>query len=368
MNNIKTKNEKIKRKYFDWMVNARGFSPKTIKAIELAIWKYEEFTKESDYCEFNEKFAEQFKKYLALHKNKQTGQPLSLTTQYHILRHVNAFFMWLSGQSGYKSKVHSDDVQYLRLSKKESRIATSSKHPEYPTLAYIKQLCESIEPDSDIDLRDRALIAFTALSGMRDLAVITLPIGCFNIKTLEIEQEPLRGVKTKFSKQILTRLFEFDEILVKYVIDWYSFLVEKNLYKLTDPLFPRTKVEQAGVSNYGFVAKGLEPEFWANAGAMRTIFKERAKDAGLDYFSPHKFRHFAINKAYESIETGEQMKAVSQNVGHENVGTTFGYGYIEPKRVSSIIGSMSFDGKKKEDTQSEEIKEIKAMLEKLQKQ
>lgn len=370
MNKIKTKNEKIKRKYFNWMINAKGFSDKTIKAIEMAIWKYEDFTNDADYGEFNEKIAEQFKKYLATNKNVQSGKPLSLTSQYHILRHTNAFFMWLSAQAGYKSKVKPDEVQYLRLSKKESRIATSSKQPDYPSLAYIKELCGAIEPDSDIDLRDRALIAFTALSGMRDLAIVSLPISCFNTKTLEVEQEPTKGVKTKFSKQILTRLFVFDETLLKYVIDWHQYLVGKKLYRLNHPLFPRTQVEQAGKDDFGFIAKGIEPEFWADAGAMRKIFKQRASDAGLEYFSPHKFRHFAINKAYEFIETAEQMKAVSQNVGHENIGTTFGYGYIPPKRVSEVVASMDFSGKKKQTDLSitEQLKQMQESLEKLQKQ
>lgn len=370
MNKIKTKNEKIKRKYFNWMSNAKGFSGKTIKATEMAIWKYEDFTDNADYSVFSEKVAEQFKKYLATHKNAQTGNPLSLTSQYHILRHVNSFFSWLSGQPGYKSKVRTDDVQYLRLSKKESRIATSSKQPDYPSLAYIKELCESIEPDSDINLRDRALIAFTALSGMRDLAIVSLPISCFNVKTLEVEQEPLKGVKTKFSKQILTRLFVFDEVLLNYVIDWYQYLVDTKLYKLSYPLFPRTQVEQAGKDDFGFIAKGIEPEFWSDAGAMRKIFKQRANDVGLEYFSPHKFRHFAINKAYEFIETAEQMKAVSQNVGHENIGTTFGYGYIPQKRVSEVVASMDFSGKKKQTDLSvtEQLKQMQETLEKLQSQ
>lgn len=359
----------MKRKYFNWMVNAKGFSVKTIKAIEMAIWKYEDFTKDGDFRDFNEKVAEQFKKYLATNKNHQTGEPLSLTSQYHTLRHINAFFMWLSAQAGYKSKISTDAVQYLRLPKKESRIATEAKPQEYPTLEYIKKLCESIEPDSDIDLRDRALIAFTALSGMRDLAIVSLPIGCFNIKTLEVEQSPKRGVKTKFSKQILTRLFEFDETLLKYVTDWYSYLLEEKLYKLTNPLFPRTEVGHASKDDYGFIAKGIEPEFWSDAGAMRKIFKDRAKDAGLEYFSPHKFRHFAINRAYEFIETAEQMKAVSQNVGHENIGTTFGYGHIAPQKASQVVGAIDFTGKKKQaKPESEELKEIKEMLKNLQKQ
>ena len=46
MSKNKLKNEKIKRKYLAWLVDAEGYSKKTIECIEKALWKFEEFTKE----------------------------------------------------------------------------------------------------------------------------------------------------------------------------------------------------------------------------------------------------------------------------------------------------------------------------------
>lgn len=345
MSKAKAKNEKMKRKYFDWLAGAEGYSEKTLDAIEKAIWKYEEFTKDADFAEFNSKIAQQFKKHLGTRPNTRSGGTLSLPTQYHTLRHVNSFFMWLSGQSGYKSKIKPLDVRYLRLTKEESRKATSPAHPKYPTLSHIKKLC-AFEIETEIDRRDRAMIAFAALSGMRDLAIISLPLGCFDPNTLHVEQDPKFGVQTKFSKHITTVLFRFDQQLLGYVLEWERYLREQKLFTDADPLFPATNVELKSETEHAFTAKGVEAKFWASAGTMRKVFQDRARQQELEYFSPHKFRHFAISEAQKYAHSAEELKAVSQNVGHENLGTTFfGYGHMDTFRVKDVIGGMNFQKK-----------------------
>ncbi len=347
MSKIRYQNEKMKRKYFDWAKGALGLSIKTLQIKESALWKYDEFSKHQDYRKFNSDLAKGFKKWLETKKNTKTGNSLSKSSQYHVLRHVNEFFNWLSLQSTYKSKIRLDDVAYLRLSKADTKIATASKLPKYPTLNYIKKLCE-FDVVSEIDKRDRALIAFTALSGMRDLAIVTLPIGCFDVNKLQVEQDPSKGVKTKFSKTIYTTLFRFDEVLVKYVVDWYYYLRDEKLFDNSKPLFPSTNIEQVSKDQHSFTATGVSSEFWANTSPMRKIFRARMESQNLEYYSPHKFRHFAISEANKHAMGAEQMKAISQNVGHERLTTTFyGYGAIDNYRVADIIGGMDFTENRK---------------------
>ncbi len=346
MSKVRYQNEKMKRKYFDWSKGALGFSDKTMKVKESAIWKYDEFTKNQDYKKFNAEIAKNFKKWLESTKNKTTGKPLDKTTQYNILRHVNDFFTWLSMQSGYKSKIKADEVVYLRLSKADTRIATSSKMPKYPSLSYIQKMC-SFPVENEIDQRDRALIAFTALSGMRDLAIVSLPLGCFNPDKLLIEQDPSKGVKTKFSKIIYTTLFKFDSQLINYILDWYKFLKDEKLFDNSNPLFPSTKIELASETEHSFKSTGVDKSFWSDAGSMRKVFRFRAEQMELEYYSPHKFRHFAISEANKHAIGAEQMKAISQNVGHERLATTFyGYGAIDNYRVSDLISDMNFEDKR----------------------
>jgi len=342
MSKTRYTNEKVKRRYFDYSSGALGYSDKTIKAMELAMWKYDEFTKYEDYKKFNDIIAKQFKKWLSTNKNKRTGKILSLTTQYHTIRHVQDFFKWLSMQAGFKSRIKHDHIAYLRLSKADARIATSSKLPEYPTLAQVKKLC-SFPIESEIDKRDKALIAFTALSGMRDNAIISLPIGCFDKINLRVEQNPAKGVQTKFSKLIYTTLFQFDKTILKHFLDWYSYLINEKLYNISKPIFPSTNIDMKSETQHIFTATGITDKFWSNTDSMRMIFKKRAKQQSLEYYSPHKFRHFIINEASKHTKGAEQMKAVSQNMGHENISTTFyGYGAVNTARVGDIITDMDF--------------------------
>lgn len=360
MKKTKAKNEQIKRKYFNWLQEAHGYSDSTIESIEKAIWDYEAFSKEADFADFNAEKAKEFKKWLTA--KKHNGNSMSLQTQYTRLRHLNKFFTWLSGQSGYKSKVSVYDVSYLKLSKRDSKIATSPKVQEYPSVDYVKQLCNSIKIENEIDMRDRALIAFTLLSGMRDMAIITLPMSCFNPDKLQVIQDPKKGVHTKFSKHISTTLFRFDEELIGYIVEWYEFLKSKKLFDSNDPLFPRTKVEQQSQQNFSFKANGVEPEFWKSVSAMRKIFEDRSKRAGLRYYSPHKYRHTATKEATDHCRSAEQIKAVGQNLGHEHVGTTLmTYGRLTYDRVSDVVSDLSFK-KQNDDELKEQIKKLASQL------
>ncbi len=356
----KQKNEKIKRQYLRLMQDGKGFSSKSIDAIEKALWKYEEFSYQEDYGLFSSKKASQFKQFLKTNVNEKSEKALGITSQYHHLRHVKRFFVWLSSQAGYKSKVSADDAMYLDLSQKEKRQAISTKPQKYPTLEQVKTLC-NFEVKTELDQRDRALIAFTALTGMRDQAIVTLPIGCFDILNLSVDQNPNLGVETKFSKLITTTLFKIDKKLIDFVVDWYNYLVRDKKYSIDDPLFPSTELGHISDTHHTFEAKGISKVFWSDAGAMRKIFKTRSEQVKIPYFSPHKFRHFVINEVKKHISSMEQLKAVSQNLGHENITTTFGYGIIEESRVRDLVGEIDFSGlpgNRNEEAQAEKIAEI----------
>lgn len=361
MKNAKTKNEQMKRKYFKLLTGAKGFIDATIEVIEKALWDYEEFSCDEDYALFNEKKAREFKKWLAIKKHRNTT--MSLSTQYTRLTKLIKFFEWLSQQNGYKSRISTDDISYLQMSKKEAKVATSPKVDslEYPTLEQVKHLSNKIEPKTEIDLRDKALIAFTLLSGMRDNAIITLPLGCFDSEKLFINQDPSKGVRTKFSKTIPSFIFKFDKDLLNTILYWHSYLIKEKKFNLNDPFFPRTRISQISNTNYAFQADGVEPIYWKSAGSMRHIIKDRCKKANLKYFPPHKFRHATTRLAIDRCKNAEQMKAVSQNLGHESVSTTLlVYGRLAPDQIGRVITSMNFD--KEELDTDKKLKEIMRIM------
>ncbi|MFH0702096.1 MAG: tyrosine-type recombinase/integrase [bacterium] len=335
-------NEKIKNKYFDYLKESEGYAEATITAHKKAIFRYEEFSNFEDFKNFNKKRAIEYKKWLEEKIDPRTSNKISLTTVYHYIRNLREFFEWLAIQPTYKSKILLTDVDYLKLPKKQARIATSSKREDFPTIEQIKKAVESIKINSEIDLRDKALLSFTLSSGMRDKAIITLPIGCFVKDRMQINQDPKFGVQTKFSKTILSYLFRFDEDMVKYFLDWYEYLRTDKFFGNADPIFPKNKVINAE-NSLSFISNEVEPKFWQSATSIRDIFKQRFEKAGIKYFSPHTFRHTAILTALSKCRNGQEIKAISQNFGHENVSTTLtAYGTLNQTQMHETISGMCF--------------------------
>lgn len=335
-----SKNEKLKRKYFRLLKGADGYSDATIDGVEKALSLYEDFAKFEDFGQFSQNKACAFKDWLLQRTYK--GNPISSRTTYHVLRHVRAFFVWLSSQTGYRSKITLDSISYLNLDKRTVREVSAPKPVKFPSLDYVVKLTESIDVIAETDQRDRALIAGLLLSGMRCQAVATLPLGAFDTETLRIEQSPRLGVKTKYGKTIFSSLLRFDHKLIGYVVEWAKYLRSVKLFAETDPLFPRCKIVQAE-DGFTFESHEVEPVFWESTGPIRTILETRAAHAGLEYYHPHSFRHAAVHQATRYVQTPEEMKALSQNFGHEHVNTTLQtYGTLEVERVNEIIDSIDF--------------------------
>ncbi|TMA93745.1 MAG: hypothetical protein E6J74_17170 [Deltaproteobacteria bacterium] len=359
MSKVNAKNERTKWAFFRWLNNADGCCESTVDNIENAILLWQEFSRDEDFVLYNADKGIDFKKWLS--KRETHGKRLSLVTYHAYLRYLRKFFTWLVREPGYRNRIKSNAIDYLKITEREERMASQSVPRNYPSLEYVRQLVDSIAIRDEIDLRDRAMISFTLLTGMRDKAIASLPLGCFDDETLVIIQNPRQGVETKFAKLIPTMLFRFDEKMFGFIIEWSQHLKAKG-FGSQDPLFPRAKLDQ-GNGNLSFQSPTeVEAKFWHGAGRIREIFKQRSQQAGLPYYPPHTFRHLAINLAVRACKNGEETKAVSQNFGHEFVATTFrAYGNYAPSQLTEIIKEMDFSGKQ-EPTVKDEIREIKELL------
>jgi hypothetical protein len=77
------------------------------------------------------------------------------------LNALKRFFIWLAGQPGYKSRISYSDAEYFNLSAKETRIAKAHREERVPTLEQIRHVIQTMPSTTEIERRDRALIAFT---------------------------------------------------------------------------------------------------------------------------------------------------------------------------------------------------------------
>jgi integrase len=192
---------------------------------------------------------------------------------------------------------------------------------------------------TDIERRDRAVLAFTILTGVRDGAMVSL-----KLKHLDLEQacvhQDAREVRTKFSKTFTTWFFPVDKAFRQVVFEWVAFLRTEKLWGLDDPLFPATRVTVGPEGK--FAAAGLDRKHWRNATPIRAIFRQAFERVGFPYFNPHSFRKTLVGLGEQLCTTPEQFKAWSQNLGHEQVMTTFtSYGAVGTARQAEIIRQLA---------------------------
>ncbi|MEM8697026.1 MAG: tyrosine-type recombinase/integrase [Pseudomonadota bacterium] len=331
-------NTRMKRKYFDWLKDAKGRDEASIDAVAKALARFEDYTRHKDFKLFHIEQAKGFKSHLLAQKNARTGKPLSRATVHSTLSALRKFFIWLADKPSYKSRIDYSDADYFNLSEKDRRIAKASRQKPVPSLEQIEHVLKAMPADTDIDRRNRALIAFTILTGARDGALATLKMGHINLDEGYVDQDA-RVVKTKFSKTFTTWFFPVGDEPLAIVTDWCRQLREKLLWGDDDPLFPKTHI---GIGdNGGFAAMGLSREHWASAEPIRKIFREAFEAAGLPYFNPHSFRDTLVQLGQRKCATPESFKAWSQNLGHEGVLTTFlSYGTVPAQKQGELIRDM----------------------------
>ena len=331
-------NERIKRQYFAYLKEAKRHSEPTVDAAAKALSRFEEYTRHREFKAFHFEQAVAFKRHLAEQTAQRTGEKLSKATLHAPLKCLREFFFWLAGQPGYKARLQYSDAEYFNLSAKDTRIATAHRDRPVPTLEQMKHVIQAMPANTDIELRNRALVAFALLTGARDAAIASMKLKHVDQREGCVRQDS-REVKTKFSKTFTTYFFPVGDNVRAIVEDWVRFLREEKLWGDDDPLFPATRVGQGETRQ--FEAAGLERARWSNAGPIRTIFREAFTRAGLPYFHPHSLRKTLAKLGEQVCKSPEEFKAWSQNLGHEQVLTTFtSYGAVRADRQGEILRGL----------------------------
>ena len=264
---------------------------------------------------------------------------MSASTVHSTLAALKAFFVWLAQQPGYRARLKIADAEYFNAPDNLSRVATARRYKACPTLMQIRAMLDAMPTGGEIAQRDRALVAFTLLSGARDRAIVSFKLKHIDIESELIEQDA-REVRTKRAKTFTTWFFPVGEDIRKIFVDWVAYLRAQKGFGPEDPLFPRSKV--APGDDLKFQAIGLDRAPWANANPVRDAFRDACKFAGSPYFNPHSFRNTLVQLAYDLKLDPEALKAWSQNLGHESMLTTFcSYGEIPPSRQGEIIRGLA---------------------------
>lgn len=331
-------NARIVRDYLAYLKEAQRNSEQTIDSVAAAIARFEDFNKHRDFRKFHQQQAVAFKRHLANETSRRGKATLSKSTVRSTLAALRAFFHWLAGRPGYRSRFSFSDADYFNPSDRESRIALASRPRPTPTLAQVTHTLDCMPHTTVYERRDRALMAFLLLTGCRDRAAVSLKLRHVDLKEAVVYQDA-RDVETKFGKTITTFFFPVGDAPLRILAEWIDELTTVHLWGADDPLFPSTAIRQG--AEHHFEVSGIQRRHWRNADPVRRAFRAAFERAGLPAFHPHSFRHMLARYGFEVCRTPADLKAWSQNLGHEQMLTTFtSYGRLDPHRQGEIIKAL----------------------------
>ena len=338
MPNHSPENERVKHRYAIYMKEARSYDDQSVDGALAAIHRFESHTNFRDFKTFRQEQAVSFKHHLARQLNARTGKPLAKSTLLSIMSDLKAFFTWLACEKAYRRRLKETDADFFNLTERDGRVGRARLEKVVPTLEEAQHVIRSMPSGTDIERRGRALFAFILLTAGRDGAVVTLKRKHIDVARQHVRWDA-REVATKFRKSFDTYFYPVGDDIRQIVEEWIAFLDKELGWGPDDPLFPATRME-VGADGL-FQAVGLDRKHWASADPVRKVFKAAFAAVGLAYASPHRVRDTVSMLGQRKHMTTEEMKAWSQNMGHERIATTLtSYGPVSSHRQGELMRGL----------------------------
>lgn len=200
---VNEENERIKRAYLTFLREAKRCDDATVLKAANAILRLEASTGYKSFKRFHIEQPRAFKAKLNEDRSATTCKPLSKATISGILQANKAFFIWLAGQPGYKSRISYSDAEYFNQNAKDARIAHTQRDAPYPTLAQCRHAFDRMPEGTYIERRNKALFAFLMITAARDGAIAS-----FRLKHVDLIEgtvfQDAREVRTKGAKTFTT--------------------------------------------------------------------------------------------------------------------------------------------------------------------
>ncbi len=206
---------------------------------------------------------------------------------------IKSLFKYLDGEKLIDGNIWDG----IKVSKKQVIL------PKFLTVDEINNLLNSLDGDSPLDSRNKAMFEVLYATGMRISELLNLEVGNVNF------EERFIKVNGKGNKE---RIIPMSEVALKYLKNYYNndrLLLQKDL---TTTLFLNNR--GGSMSRQGFYK----------------IVKEKALLVGIDEISPHKFRH---SIATHMLNQGANLKTIQVLLGHENIVTTQIYSHVSKDKV-----------------------------------
>lgn len=325
-------NERLRHAYIEHLRDAKKYSDKTIDAAMRHLSELERFMDGKDFGSLTKSEAKAFSDQVHQRPSKAGAETLSGSSIVHTLSDLRAFYGWLTTIKG--RKVDLEAVARLTPTRRVLMGLRTQPDKAPPTPDHIRQMLAAMGDQTVIERRDRALVAFIYLTGIRVGAVISLRCKHVKLADRQVVQNA-REVNTKFGKNMLTSWFPVGNDIEQIVVAW----VEERFKGGANPdapLFPaKPRYRLPGDET---------PEketFWKTSEPVREVFQEACQAAGIDTINPHSVRDTLMVLGFEMCATLAELKAWSQNLGHEKLDTSqLYYGKLDTNRQNALMQGL----------------------------
>ena len=317
MRKYNAENERLRRRYEQYLREAKGQDDKSIDKMRAALVKFEECTKYKPYKAFRVDQARQFKDALKRAKTVQ-GKPLALTTIDATLRLVKGFFHWLAGQQGFKKVVTYSEVEYFNNNRNDARTAHAQRAVQYPSTIATRHAFQGMADQTELERRNKAIFAFLVITGARIGAASSLCLKHINLVDGYVLQDG-REVRMKAGKTFTTWFFPMHPDYLACFTSWVNYLRNEKMFGPEDALFP---LPERRLVNGKFVFDKVSREIYSNGSIINEVFKAAFVQVQMQPYGAHSIRKTLVQEMNDRDLSLAEQKAWSQNLGHENFATT----------------------------------------------
>lgn len=286
--------------YIEHLEVEGGRSSKTAENYTLYLERFAQFSNDITVGKITTEVVRKYRLWLNRYKN-DNGDPLSTITQsYHLIA--------LRGFLGYLSKrdIASLSPDKIELPKVNRKQVTFLHYDE------ITRMLEAIPLDSEVGLRDRAIIELLFSSGLRVSELVGLNRDHVNTKRREFM---VRGKGQK------DRPVFIGASTAEHVQEYL-----KTRFDNLPPLF--LSYSRNNTSSMSGDYRRL------SARSIQRIISRYARLAGITkHVSPHTMRH---SFATDLLMNGADLRSVQSMLGHSNISTTQVYTHVTDEHLREV--------------------------------
>ena len=274
-----TENDRI---VHEWQDYARRYDRKTVQAHLFTIRDFDLFLTGKPFGKVTPMNAGAYRDNLVkLSQIPQSAGGLSSSTIRHRASQLRAFFKWLRNQEGHK-RLSRNILDYLELPKATRAKTLPREDRDFLTIEEAQSMVLKMPGNTIVERRDRAMVAFSYVSGLRASALTSLRLKHVDIENKEVVQDA-NEMQAKNGKSFRVFWFPRSEVFQDQVCEWLTELHQLG-FTPCDAVFPDATDLNARNTELSSIAP------MRSARALQAAF-HRASALVDRNCSPHSARH-----------------------------------------------------------------------------